>query len=370
MPKCMEWAEQRVDECNEWEDEGYDRCDEWDDRCCDWWPCSWGCKLITWVCVGFVWVSKWVCVGWTVLTTVVCVAWDIVTAIVNAIVVSLESIFGWLLSALAYLLELVLRIPLLGALIRWVLNIVTTVFWTAESLGDALLGFLGIRPEKRLRVCTVILNDETGAALCDPSYAVDLLQVAADVLKREANVRLLPLAPWKYASGFGDAETVTDDWVTTEVSPSDADTLDAPCGAAGLGSEWGMTGSKFQAKVSNNCFFGAWRRLVGYGAPVTCFIVRSIGGDPNTHGCSLLWLVDYVTVIFQPRPVAPAIINRRVLAHEYGHACNLLGHLDANGHPKNLMGSPWDGTAADLTQTHLYDWQVVLLRASRHVTYF
>ena len=58
MPKCIEWAEERVEECNEWRDEGHNECSDWD-KCCDWWPCSWGCKLITWVCVGWYWVASW-----------------------------------------------------------------------------------------------------------------------------------------------------------------------------------------------------------------------------------------------------------------------------------------------------------------------
>lgn len=33
------------------------------------------------------------------------------------------------------------------------------------------------------------------------------------------------------------------------------------------------------------------------------------------------------------------------------------------------MGVPWNGVA-DLGQTSLYWWQILMLRASKHVTYF
>lgn len=367
MPTCIEWGEQRVEECNEWRDEGHSECSEWDDQCCTWWPCSWGCKLVTWVCVFSVWVANVVCVGWTVITTAVCVLFDVLSTVLNVVLVTLESILGWVLSAVAFLVELVMAIPVLGTLIRWAVNIATTIVWSLMSVPDALLGLIGIRPEKKLRVCTVILRDETGAVICDPPYAVDLLQVAADVFKRDANVRLLPLAPFKYSTGFLGAETVTEDWVATEGGASDADTLDAPCDEAGFGAEWGLTGSKFQLKASTNCFYGAWRRVTGYGSPVACFVVRSVGSSATTQGCCL-WLVDYMTVIFQPPPAGGGLINRRVLAHEGGHACNLW-HIGAAANPTNLMGTPWNPTVPDLPQSRLDDWQVLLVRGSRHVTY-
>lgn len=370
MPTCLEWAEQRVESCSEWEDQGYDECNEWDQKCCTWWPCSWGCKLVTWVCKGAVWISKWVCVGWTVATTAACVAWDFVTTIINAVIVTLESSLGWLISAVGFLVELVLTIPVLGALIRWGLNAFTTVYWFFGSLPDAALGLVGIRPEKLLRVCTVILSDETGTPLCAPSpYVVNILQTAADVFKREANIRIVPLKPGRYATGFRGAETVKEDWVTTETGNGHPDVLDAPCDASGFGADWGLAGSRFQFLMSANCLYGSWRRLTGYGAPVTCFIVRSIGGVSFKYGCSL-GIVDYLTVISHPYPFPVGAVWDAILAHETGHACGHVGHLGVSSHPDNLMSDPWLDTAPPLQQTRLNTWQVLLMRSSRHVTYF
>lgn len=305
------------------------------------------------------------CIGWTVTTTAVCVAWDVVTTLVNAILVTLESIVGWILDGLAFVVELLEMIPILGTLIRWIINFLTFLFWLIVSLVDVGLGLIGIRPEKILRVCTVILRDENGVAVASTDYVVDLLQVAANVYKRDANVRIVPLRPFKYATGFTGPETVTADWVIVEGGASDGDTLDVPCNAGGAGADWLLTGTKLQFKMSTNCFYGAWRRVLGYGSPVTCFIIRSV---PGAFGCGL-WITDYVTVANQIPPTAGGLINRRVLAHETGHASNLW-HLNAASNPTNLMGSPWSRTVPDLTQSRLDWWQVLLVRASKHVTYF
>lgn len=366
MPTCIQWAIDRIEECNEWRDEGHDECSDWDDRCCDWWPCSWGCKLVTWVCVAFVWIANWVCVGWTVTTTAICVAWDLVTTAINAGLVTLESILGWLLSAVAFVIELFEMVPVLGALLRWVINVTTSVLWAVVSAVDAVLGLVGVRPEKILRVCTVILLDEEGRPVATVAYARALLQLAADIYKRDANVRLVPLRPFKYSTGFADAEQVTDDWIQVDGRSNPSDILDVPCSASGVLADAGLTGSRFQAKSSTLCFYGAWRRILGYGAPVTCFIIRSV---PGSSGCGL-WITDYVTM--QGGAIPPR--NPRVLAHELGHACNLW-HLCVNDDATNLMAteracSGGSSTVPNYNNPRLSNWQVLLVRASKHVTYF
>ena len=70
------------------------------------------------------------------------------TTIVGAVIVTLESILGWVLSALAFIIELLQMIPILGTLIRWVINGVTHVLNFVGSLIDAGFGLIGIRPEK------------------------------------------------------------------------------------------------------------------------------------------------------------------------------------------------------------------------------
>lgn len=365
MGTCIQWAEERTEECSEWADHGYSECAEWDDKCCDWWPCSWACKIVTWVCVGWTWISNVVCVAWTVITTVVCVVWDVVTTVVNAILVTIESILGWVLSAIAFIVELIEMIPVLGTLVRWILNFVTFLVMSIASLVDAVLTLIGVRPEKKLRVCSVILRDESGNPVMTRAEAVQLLQLACNVYKRDANVRILPLGPFQYDSGFDGPETVTEDWIQIESDNGDADVLDVPCEGAGAGRDWGLTGTKFQWLMSTNCFYGAWRRVVGYGAPVTVFFIRSV---PGAFGCGL-WITDYVTVASDALPTSP-----RTAGHELGHACN-LGHQCVDDDINNIMAtqadcSPASPTPADRFNPDLNNWQVTLVRSSKHVTYF
>lgn len=373
MSTCIEWAEERIEECNDWRDEGRNECSEWRSECCDWWPCNWLCEIVSWFCVAFVWISNWVCVGWTVVTTAVCVAWDTVTTIVNAILVTLESIFGWVLSAIAFIVELLESIPVLGTMFRWFVNIITHIIAFVVGLGDALLGLIGIRPEKLLRVCTIILSDENGEATASLEFARAMLQLAVDVYKRDANVRIIPLRSFKYSTGFSGAETVDDTWIIVDGRNSDANLLDVPCGGDGAAFEWLLSGSLFQLKSSTLCFFGSWRRVSGFGSPVTCFIIRSIPGDPAKLGCSL-WITDYVTIDGEDITPPATPTSPRTLGHELGHACNLW-HVCVDNDVRNIMGTkracdPDSTTSPNRAEPRMSDWQVLLVRASKHVTYF
>lgn len=375
MPTCLKWGEERHQECSQTADQGYNECtasrDEGYRDCCDWAPCSWFCDAWVWisnvVCVAWTWVSNVVCVAWTWITTAICLVWDVITTIVNVILVTVESIVGWVLSAVAFIIELIEAIPILGTLIRWVINIVTQIINILGSLIDAGLGLIGIRPEKLLRVCTVILRDENGNPTATVDFAVAMLQLAANVYKRDANVRIVPLRPFKYSTGFSGAETVDASWVITDGGNSDGTLLDVPCDAAGAGEDWLGAGSGFQFKASTLCFFGSWRRVVGYGSPISCFIIRSI---PGALGCAL-WITDYATIVgeaFVP-PTSP-----RTLGHECGHECNLV-HTCVDDDNRNIMAtggacSPASATAPDRANPRLSNGQVLLVRMSKHVTYF
>jgi hypothetical protein len=254
MPRCLEWGEERHQECTEYRDEGYNKCSDWDEDCCDWWPCSWGCKLITWVCVAWYWVSNVVCVAWTWITTAVCLVWDAVTTVINAIIETLESVLGWVLSGIAVLFELLFAIPYVGRFIKWVWNIVLTGFWGIIGLLDAIPGLIGIRPEKKLRLCVVILRDEKGTPVANKSDVVPHLQSAIDIYREEANVRVISSKPWQYDSPFGDDETATEDWIHVADEGAGESLLDVDCGAGAAGEDLGGKGSAAELLSITDCF--------------------------------------------------------------------------------------------------------------------
>jgi len=100
-----------------------------------------------------------------------------------------------------------------------------------------------------------------------------------------------------------------------------------------------------------HCFYGTWRKVVGYGAPITLFVIRSL---EEGVARSLGPLTDYVVI------GGSQSIDLTTVAHEMGHTCYLWHDTD-NG---NLMfGSSPRGTSLNW-------WQTTLVRSSRHVTYF
>jgi hypothetical protein len=347
MPRCLEWGEERHQECTEYRDEGYNKCSDWDEDCCDWWPCSWGCKLVTWICVAWYWVSNVVCVAWTWITTAICLIWDVVVTVVNVIVETLESVLGWVLSGIAVIFELFFAIPYLGRFVKWVWNIVLTGIWGIIGIPDAILGLIGIRPEKKLRLCVVILRDEKGVPVAQKSDVVPHLQSAIDIYREEANVRVIPSKAFQYDSPFGDDETATEDWIHIAAEGAGESLLDTDCGGGAAGDDLGTPGAAAELLSITKCFYGKWRRVIGYGAPIIVIVNRDVAGK---KGCSLGPLSDYVTVEGGD-PIC--------LPHEVGHACNLW-HF---GGSTNLANSNCGGTK-------LKWWQVLLVRDSRHVTYF
>lgn len=370
LKECDEYEDQGSHKCEGYRDEGYYECEEWGSKleCPDWvpsWACTaakkvtvWFCKgwywVTHWVCKGWYWAAKWVCVAYVWVAVTVCIIWEAVVTILNVILTTGESLLGWFLNAAAFLVELVFSIPGLGRVLKWIWNVVLTIVWGLVGLGDAILSVIGIRPEKKLRICVIILRDEKGTPVADRKDVVPYLQTAIDIFKSEANVRVVPSKPWQYDSGFGAAEEATEDWVYVNPDPSDSRVLDVDCGSAAGGEDLWLTGSDFDFTASKKCFFGNFRRVVGYGGPVVIFVVRSIKG--TAIGCSIGPLSDYVTI--QGSDIQGG--DTTTVAHELGHSCNLWDVDDST----NLMYKVTPGG------TKLKWWQVTTLRNSRHVTYF
>lgn len=359
MASCVKWGEQRTQECSDYRDEGSNQCSQWADQgssqCCDWAPCSWFCDafywVAKWVCLGYYWVANIVCVAWTWVTTAICLAWDVITTVVSVIINTIESVVGWIASAIAFIVNLILSIPFIGRLINWIWNIILTIVWGIVGLVDTVLGVLGVMPEKKLRVTAIILRDEDGTPVETVAHVVAALQHAIDVYADQANVRIIADQAFQYTSGLGKKEGAHTDWVQTypDSGTNTTNVLDVDCNAVAAGDDLRPTGSFFEYVSSLRDFYGNFRRLIGYGAPVTIFVVRSYVDPATTDGCSLGPLVNYVTVMKSDLPIG----------HELGHACNLW-HVDD---PENLMNPFTKGPK-------LTWWQVAILRNSRHVTYF
>jgi hypothetical protein len=362
---CSEYKDNGYNACSQYQDQGYNSCSRWDSKCCDWWPCSWACKLVTWfcvawywvsniVCVAWYWVSNVVCVAWVWVTTAVCIAWDAITTAIGAVLETVESVLTWVLSALAAVVNLIFAIPVIGRFLHWVWDVVLTAVWGVAGLVDAVLWFIGIRPEKKLRMCVILLTDSTSGqgnenVQQEKDLIVQKLNDAIGIYRNQANVRIIKSGPFQYESGFADATTADGSWVDVYNNPAAPGPLDVRCGSASLSDDLTQDGSGFEYIATTQCFYSNFRRLIGYGAPIIVFAIRSF--NSSKKGCSDGPLTDYVTVL-RGNPIC--------IAHESGHACNLW-HVDPDS---NLMNANGCGKS-DL------DWyQIMLLRLSRHVTYF
>jgi hypothetical protein len=294
-------------------------------------------------------------------------AWNVVTTIGGALLDAFDNTFGWLLDIPAFILEALFNIPWVGGLLRNLWNGILTLVWGALSFLDIIAGLLGIRPEKRMRIMIIVQQDEEGEPITGDGQILPPLQRAIDTFKSEANVRLIPVGPFQFSSAFQSVPRASTDYIYREQRPSDSDTLDVNCDSDLLVDDLGVVGSKFNIKLSWDLFFSGWRRLIGYGAPVGVFAVRSFKDGMHT-GCSNGPLADWVVVIF-------AAGDNRTLAHELGHACTLVHPGDtrfwplselASKDPCNLMVPGKEGGVGFQLSTG----QIVVLRASRHVTYF
>jgi hypothetical protein len=256
-------------------------------------------------------------------------------------------------SAVAFIFNLILSLPVIGRLIAWIWNGILTAVSFVAGLVDMALGAAGIRPEKKLRVSIIVLRQEDGRSVVeDHAPLIAAMQLAVDEYMQYANIRIIPDAPFQYNSAFGSkTETVTEQWISTYPGQGGApvNALDAECGGDAFGPDLTTAGPWYESVMSRIDFYGNLRRLTGYGAPITIFVVRRFVNVPRSTGCSLGPLTNYVTV------ESPEF----TINHELGHSCNLV-HSDE---PNNIMFHDATGHEFELGQ-------VLLLRSSRHVTYF
>lgn len=376
MATCLEYQDQRTQECTETADEGFQSCQSWN-------------PWFSWICIFSTWVSNIVCVGWTWVTTSVCVLWDTVVTVVDAILVTLEGIgLGWLLNLLAGLIELIFTIPVLGGLIEWIWNVALTVLVILSNILDILGYAVGVRPQKKLRVCAVVLLDSKGTPVAATEDVLSCLNTAIEIYFDQMNVAIIRSAPFQYSTGFLHPGLADQSWITTSFMGDDQ--LTGCCDLCQEGEELWLKGSRRKFASMIDCFWGNWRRLLGVGAPVVIFVIQSFASRTRTLedgstaigqsvGCGLGPLTNFIAIA----ATAPEIASANPLqdfpnttAHELGHICNLW-HLTDADNLNNLMFNNDNGLVDEDgvplpvgSGSLLFGWQSQIVRMSRHVSYF
>jgi hypothetical protein len=218
---------------------------------------------------------------------------------------------------------------LLGGAVAQSLNVLRETANRVPGLVDAGASVAGVRPYKKLLLRVVILRDEEGKPLASEEAVVPSFLEAQRVFLGEARVRALPAGRL----------------VQTLDEPAPTAALDVHCDDGAWQEDFARTGDFFRHHSARDR-----GRFLGYGVPVTVFVVRDIS---NKGGCSLGPLTDYVTV------EAGMLLRARyrLIAHEVAHACGLWHSKDK----ENLMFPKGPGDK-------LAGWQAAILRNSRHVT--
>lgn len=189
---------------------------------------------------------------------------------------------------------------------------------------------VGVQPYKQLRLRVVVLRDEQGEPLCAVQDVLASWDEASRIFSLRSHIRIIGATPR----------------VVVLPHPAPVTALDVHCDDGAWQEDMDEAGDFFR----RNCAKTASGKWLGYGAPVTVYVVRNIS---NKGGCSLGPLTDYVTL-------EAGMLDRarhRLLAHEVAHACGLWHSRDKG----NLMYPKGPGDT-------LTWWQALILRNSRHVT--
>lgn len=253
-----------------------------------------------------------------------------------------------ILNGLATGIALVFTIPLVGRILKWVWSLMLSLVSLVFGILDALLWLIGIRLEKKLPVGVIILRDEAGSPLMQPVDIPAGIEQASNTFLQQAKVRLVPV--WDNQGVWESGDNIfqsSGHWARINPEAGVSSILSVGCNQTALTEDLGKAGSEFEFLMTSLNQKGNLRRVTGIGAPIIVFIVAEMKGF---LGCSLGPLSDYVTI-------KQAHVD--CIAHELGHACNLPHSNTAD----NLM------FGRGCTNHKLTRWQILMLRASRHVSY-
>lgn len=291
-------------------------------RVCEEQPCNWWCLCC----------NKWFC--WLAWIVVRIVTWVVVTVGRWATTVVCEVV-NVVVDLVAFIVNLVLSLPLLGGILRAILNWVTEIVWRLVGLLDFFASLVGIRPRKKMYFGAVVPSVD-GVSIVPDSDVQRQVDAAVAFYDRTCNIHLI----------------FTGLCHTGVAAPAGG--LTVGCDESGLISDLSLAGSYFEFATATCKFQDGFRRILGLGAEILVFVVREVTPG-TTNGCSFASTHNYVVI--EARPTDQAL----TAAHEIGHAC----WLPHDGDPANLMNAATPTASAVLTGL-----QVSLVRWSKHCVYF
>ncbi|MNF76928.1 hypothetical protein D3C84_590540 [compost metagenome] len=247
---------------------------------------------------------------------------------------------GLVLDLVGFVINLILSIPIIGGIIRTVINWITEIVWRIVSLPDFLASLVGVRLLKKMYVKLIILNNN-GTPHTDEATVIRGIRTAQNIFRTQCNVNLI----------------YTGACVPKLNTPGDANNVE--CGAGGFFSDWWIGGSYYELVSADCAFEDGLKRALGYGSELIVFVVQNITPD-RTVGCSFAATHNYILV-------EPNISGIQSIAHEIGHSCLMPHNEDSR---TNLMfPSISVDSAGELVNFNMTNLQIATLRGSRHCVY-
>jgi len=312
--EVQDWVEEQIEKPIEnWENQLEQLCRQQD--------CNWWCLCC----------NKWLC--WLVWVLVKVITWVVVT-VGKWVARIVCEVVNFVLDVVSFVINLILSIPILGGIIRTILNWVTEIIWRLVGVIDFIASLAGIRPRKKMYLGAIV-----------PS--VDGTPIVTD-----ANIQRQVDAAIAFYDQTCNINVIFTGICHTNISPPDGG-LVVGCDASGFFGDWWIAGSYFELAAATCKFRDGFRRIIGLGAEIIIFIVQDVT-PTGTNGCSFASTQNYVLVEAKPGDQA------FVATHEIGHAC-WLPHV---GDSANLM-FPRTPTA----NPQLTNLQISVVRWSKHVVY-
>jgi hypothetical protein len=316
--ETQEWVEENIEKpVEQWVNQLQKTCKEQD--------CNWWCLCC----------NKWLC--WLVWVVVKVVTWVVVT-VGKWVARVICEVVNFVLDVVGFIIELILSIPIIGGIIRTILNWVTEIIWRLVGLIDFVASLAGIRPRKKMYF-GVIVPSVNGKQIVPDADIMTQVNAAVAFYDQTCNINLI-------FTGI----------CHTEVSPPDAG-LVVDCDAGGFFNDWWLAGSYFEFAAATCKFTDSFRRVIGLGAEIIVFVVQNVTPDTstkNTNGCSFTSTHNYVVIEAKPRD------SMFTAAHEMGHAC----WLPHDGDTANLMNPFTPPVKPTLTNV-----QIAVIRWSKHCVY-
>lgn len=326
--RCRDITETITEYVEEWVEREEARQEE---RCreekCNWWVLCLN-KLVCWV----VWV-------------VIKIVEKVLVPVVRTIVRTVCEVVSLALDLVALFVGLVLSIPLLGGVLRTIIDWVSEIANRVLGIFDFVLSLAGVRLRKRMYVGLIATRADGKPLADDPDrreHFETSIAVAKALLHRRCNVELVYTGRCEFAN------------------PPPEGVRRFQCNAGGFFGEWLHTWYYEMAALSCRPR-DSWRRIAGHGAELLGFIVERV--EPAKAGCAFANHPYFV--------LAAGHASTSTLLHEIGHCC-MLTHRDTE--TTNLMYPSGSRDAAaeggDPENLVITTWQAAVIRSSRYCSYF